>query len=420
MSGKAPSPSPVSRAPWSPTTKLIVGFTLVGLAFGALVVFRPYIAPLTLTVVLAYLLFPLCRWVHRYTRLSWRLTVTLVYLLLVALLLGLLTWFGFALSQQVQSLYTVVSHFITQDLPEFITSLSTSVYRFGPFELDFTRYNWETFSQQFLAAVQPLLGQVGVALRVVAARAASLTAWLLFVLLISYFLLAESNPNTLSWIPLNVLPDTARPDLERLIDELGDIWNTFLRGQFTAFVVMSATASVVLTLLDVRYSLGLALLVGLARFLPYIGPAFVYVVTTVVVLLQPGNFWGLAPWKHALIVVGILILMDQAYDNVVMPRFFGHRLGIHPATVLIAAVLLSRIIGFVGFMLAAPVVASGRLLLRYTFYKLLDLDPWSAMPLLPELPSQPWWKRAWMRAQAGWQTLQERLQERQRAQDGPE
>ncbi len=388
---------PTTGAPWSATTKLIVGLTLVSLLFGALVAFRPYIAPVTLTVVLAYVLYPVCRWVYRYTPLSWRLSVTVVYLLLLALLSALLVWLGFALVQQVQSLYFELFTFTTQDLPQRLEALSTSVYQFGPFRLDFTRYDWEAVTQQFLAGVQPLLGQVGSVVRVIATHTLSLLGWLLFILLISYFLLTESGPQAFSWMPTDLLPQSVQQDLQRLQDELAHIWHTFLRGQFTAFVVVTILASILLTLLGVRYSLGLAVLVGLARFLPYVGPAIVYVVVGLIVLLQPTNFWGLTPWKHLLLTIGILMAVDQIFDNVVMPRLFGHILGVHPASVLLAAFLLGRFIGLIGFMLAAPVVASGRLLLRYVLYKMVDLDPWSATPLTVQQVEPPWWRRLWER-----------------------
>lgn len=389
------APPPASSPQWSPTTKLVVGLTLVALAAGVLIVFRRYIAPLTLALVLAYLLYPLCQWLHRRLPFSWRATVGLVYLGLILLLGTVMFLLGLALVQQIQSLYQVVLVFFTREVPRLAQDLSTSVYRIGPFAVDLTQYDWTGFSQQLLSSVQPMLGQLGVAVSVIATRTLALLGWLAFILLISYFLLAESSQSTLTWLPLHQLP-TYGPELQRLAHELGRIWHTFLRGQFTAFVAMSVLAAIVLTGLGVRYSLGLALLVGAARFLPYIGPLVVYIIITLVVLLQPQNFWGLEPWKHVLVSIGVLVVLDQIYDNLVMPRFFGRVLGVHPAAVLLAAIMLTQLIGLLGFMLAAPVVASGKVLLRYVIFKLFDLDPWGTAQPVPARPSLPWWRRAWL------------------------
>jgi hypothetical protein len=59
----------------------------------------------------------------------------------------------------------------------------------------------------------------------------------------------------------------------------------------------------------------------------------------------------------------------------VTPRIFGQALGVHPAGVLISAIIAANLIGFVGLLLAAPVLASFQLFLRYASRKMVDLDP---------------------------------------------
>jgi len=60
----------------------------------------------------------------------------------------------------------------------------------------------------------------------------------------------------------------------------------------------------------------------------------------------------------------------------VVPKFHGDTLGLHPAAVLVAALVAARLIGFVGLVLAAPVLASMVLVSRYFMRKMLDQEPW--------------------------------------------
>ncbi len=400
----------VVSPPWNPTTKLVVGLTLVAMVAGLLLHFRAYIAPLILALVLAYFLYPLCAWVERHTPLSWRASVTVVFLLLVSVFVFLMVLAGLALVQQIQSLYRLVVAFFVTDLPQLAQNLSEQVVRIGPFTYDLRQYDLPALSQQIINVVQPILGQLGGVVSVIATRTLALFGWFAFIMLLAYFILAESSQMHLSVIPLEIPYYGA--DLRRLSRELGLIWHTFLRGQLMAFTAMSLLAGALLTLLDVPYSLGLALLVGLARFLPYIGPLVVYVVLAVVTLLQPSNFWGLAPWKHALVVIGLIMLADQAFDNIIMPRFFGRALGVHPALILITAFVAADLIGLLGFVLAAPLVASARLLLRYVFRKMFDLPPWDDWP--PAEPRKPppsrrerlrrWARASWQRLRAAAQS----------------
>jgi predicted PurR-regulated permease PerM len=55
----------------------------------------------------------------------------------------------------------------------------------------------------------------------------------------------------------------------------------------------------------------------------------------------------------------------------------GRSLGVHPAAVLVVAIIAANLIGLIGLILAAPVLASATLIGRYIMRKLLDRDPWA-------------------------------------------
>ncbi len=85
--------------------------------------------------------------------------------------------------------------------------------------------------------------------------------------------------------------------------------------------------------------------------------------------------------------------MDQIYDNLVSPRIMGKRLGVHPAAVLVVAIIAANLIGLIGLVLAAPVLASGSLVGRYTVRKMFDRDPWADMKEEFEPMGFPWFSR---------------------------
>jgi predicted PurR-regulated permease PerM len=134
--------------------------------------------------------------------------------------------------------------------------------------------------------------------------------------------------------------------------------------------------TILMTVLGVRYAIAIAILAGLSRFVPYVGTATAWTVTALVAFFQPFNYFGLDPWQYTLLVIGSAVILDQIFDNLISPRLFGQTLGIHPAAVLIAAILSANLIGLIGLVLAAPAVATFKLVGRYIFRKMLDLDPW--------------------------------------------
>jgi len=380
-----------SSPPWSGNVKLIVGITIVASVAALLIRFHTIIAPLILTFILSYLLHPLIFGVNKKTKLSWRAAVNIVFLILVIALVTSITVTGLALIQQLESLVNVVDIFIN-DLPTLVTNFVTTNFYIGPYQVDFSEIlssvNLDSLMQEVISAVRPLLGQAGGMLRTLASQTASMLGWIFFIVLISYFILAELDHVSGRFVEFELPGYDA--DIRRLSRELGRIWNAFLRGQVLLFTLTVLAYSVLLTALGVRYMLGLALLAGLARFVPFVGPFVTWTVTVLVAIFQDSNYFGMQPWQFAILVLSLAIVVDQIFDNVITPRVLGRTLGLHPAAVLIATVIAASLLGLVGVVLAAPVLASLILGGRYTVRKMLGLFPWPDPEKESELVQFPW------------------------------
>lgn len=371
-----------SSPPWGATTKLVVALTVVAIAAGLFIQFHAIIGPLLMAFVLAYLLIPIAGFLRRALHLAWQLAVGLIYLLMLLLILSVLTLGGLGLVQQIQSLVSVVEANLAA-LPELIQNLSGQVYQFGPFKVDFSHLDLSQLSTQLLGIVQPLLGHTGTLLTTMASGAAQFLGWALFVWIVSYFVMAESGGLRGRVIWLDV-PGYSE-DIRRLEHELGHIWNAFLRGQIIVFLLTALTYMIVLSILGVRYALGIAFLAGLAKFVPYVGPFIAWTTLALVAYFQPGKFFGLSPLFYAGLAVALAVLIDQTFDNIITPRIIAQALRVHPAAVLVAAIILANLLGLLGVVVAAPILATVALFWRYTMRKMLDLDPWPD----PETPRPP-------------------------------
>ena len=167
---------------------------------------------------------------------------------------------------------------------------------------------------------------------------------------------------------------------------LGVIWNSFLRGQIIIFILAILAYTVVLSIVGVRYALGIALVAGICRFLPYIGPFITWGTLALIAYFQPGNGLGLSPTTYAIMCVILALLIDQIFDNVVSPHIIAGALKVHPAAVLVAAIIAANIVGLLGVIVAAPILATVALFWRYTMRKMLDLDPWPQGDTVPLPP----------------------------------
>jgi predicted PurR-regulated permease PerM len=385
---------------WGAMSKLVVTLTLVVILGALLVRFKFIIGPVLMAFILAYLLLPVASLLSKKKPFSWAVAVNFIYLIFVLILLSLLTWGGVGLIGQVQNLITTIQNY-TKELPVFIESLAHKVYILGPFRFDFSTIDWQTIGQQILSYIEPALGKVGGLVGTLASSAASTLGWTAFVVVVSYFFLLESGGFRTRIIQVEI-PGYAE-DIRSLSQKLGKIWNAFLRGQIIIFFSKVIAYTVIMSILGVRYSMGVALIAGFASFLPYIGPAINWIVLGLLTFFQGANPFGLSPLSYTIIVIIIALVIDQVFDNLVAPRIMATSLKVHPAFVLIAAIIAANLIGILGVIVAAPLLATLQLVGRYTMRKLLDKDPWLPEEDLIPPPPVPRWLR---KSRAWWQKRQ--------------
>jgi len=381
---------PTSSPRWGSTTKLLIGLVIIGIIAFFIARFASLISPLLMIFIIAYLFHPLTALIANSLHISWKAAVNILYAVIFLSIIGLLTIGGIGLIQQVQSLISQVQT-IVADLPKLLQSLSGQVFRFGPFVLDMRTVELQAVTEQVLAFIQPLLGRTGNIVGAIAGRAAQVFGWTFFVLLVSYFVMSESNGLRGDLIKLD-LPGYSE-DLRKLGNELSRIWNAFLRGQIFIFLLAFIVYVILLSILGVKYALGLALMAGLAKFLPYIGPTITWIVMALVTYFQATKPFNLEaqPLIYTVIVVIITMVIDQIIDSFIAPRIMARTLKVHPAAVLVTALVAADLLGIMGVIIAAPTLASLTLLGRYIVRKMFDQDPFPPGDSPPQPPVGSEW-----------------------------
>jgi len=367
-------------------TKLVVSLVLLVILAAFLIRFQTLIVPILLAFVLAYLFYPLATLFDRIPRISWRMGVSLLYLILIIVLISLITLSGYGIVSQILSLINLIENSLVE-LPTLLNEAALWVNQNSPVPIDVSVIDVNALVEQLLSYVQPLLGSTGQVLGTVASGAAGLIGRGAIILVVSYFILTESGGLRRNLLKIEIPGYTE--DFQRLGQELARIWNAFLRGQMIVFTLAFLMYSILLSVLGMRYAIGLALLAGLAKFLPYIGPFFVTVTLGLVAYFQPVKPFDLAPLTYLIIVFAVLWVFDNSLDNLVTPRIMGQALSVHPAAVLVSALVGAELLGILGVIIAAPMLATFVLFFRYTMRKMLDQNPWPEEE--PKLPPQlPW------------------------------
>lgn len=389
MSIKSHSPN------WSNTTKVFVAaFTLVLILLAAWR-FQQLINTLIGAGIIAYILNPIIVWLERHTPLKRGAAIAIVYPIFGLAVLSLLIAAGVTLYQQTWGLIEIIQELILTS-PDWTRQLIREPIQIGRQTLDLSQLNIDLreFAQQLVAAIQPMVSQSAQFLGVAATITISWLAWaiLLFVLSI-YF--AIDLPRFGQLISDSVHQPDYRRDVQHLLLDTKRIWNGYLRGQTTLAILMAVIYTIMLNLLGVNYSLPLGILAGVLDFFPYIGPFIIIVLSGLVAFFQEGNWLGLSPLWFSLVVVTAGFILQQIEGNWLNPRIVGGATGLHPLLVIVGAIMGSALAGLLGVMLAAPILATLKLVGTYVWRKMFDLDPFPEskhaghMPPLPLLAEPP-------------------------------
>jgi predicted PurR-regulated permease PerM len=359
-----PSAHPTSP-PWSPAFKLTVGI-ITFLAF-VLVMYTARIVfiPLIIGAIIAYLIYPLVRQVSSETRLPHGWATGFVFIILLATLIPIILLMVPLLTTQFENVRNQLLTVVTE-----IQQSSTNVITIVP--------GVEIEVQQLIdeasTSLTTAISSLAVRSPAILLDASKGLLLIIVTLLVAFYLTADAQ-KVVSWLKY-IAPPGYRHDVDMLLFDINGIWQDFFRGQ----VLVALVAGILNTLIAFAIGLPEPLLMGvLALFLEFlvsVGHTIWLMIALALALTQGSTWLPVSPLVFALIVLGSNLIFTKVDLNIVIPRIVGERMHLHPMVVLIGIIMGAAVGGVLGIALAAPTIATLRVLGRYSRAKLFDLDPY--------------------------------------------
>lgn len=393
--------------PWSRTTKTIVA--VLALSLLALIAwrFQSLIGQIVTAAVLAYVLNPLIKILDENTPLKRGVLTVLVYFVLLMLVIAAFTALGVAAYGQILNLIDQLPAFI-DDLVGIVRQWATSpTVSLGPFEFNLGTLDWSSIRQQVLGFIEPLLSRSGQYAGQLAGTTIRTVGNVLFVWVISIYIGLEI-PRLGDYVSRAAQQPGYQRDAQRLMSDFGRIWSAYLRGQIILGLTIGVLVGVVLALLGVQNALALGILSGLLEFIPVVGPLIGTGAAVIVAFFQPGNYLGLTSMQYALAVLAAMFVIQQLENNILVPRIVGDALDLHPLMVIIGVFMGASVAGILGAILAAPLLATFKLLGVYAWRKMFDLPPFREEEMPPSQPDESRWRERLRRL---WERLRGPLKE---------
>jgi len=189
------------------------------------------------------------------------------------------------------------------------------------------------------SAVEGMLGMLGSMMGAVGA--------VVSIVLLPYYLLVDAEGIEKSLVSL--ASSSQRPHLARIMQNVTIKVGAWLSGQMLICLLIGAMTSTALWLLKVPFFYVLGLLVGLGELIPVIGPAMAMapaVLIAFTVSVQTGLF-----------TVAYFSVQQFMEGSVIVPRIMERQVGVSAIAIIVALLVGSELLGFVGALLAVPTAA---------------------------------------------------------------
>ena len=336
---------------------------LAGTIFAGILIYllQPILMPFLVGALLAYLGDPLVDRLEAVHLPRWA-AVTLVFVVLLLVILGLVVLLVPVIGAQIDTLRDLVPRMLSwvqhTGIPWIENELRIDLSEHVQLEQLGTALagHWQQTGDIATAVVQRVSSS-GLALLTLLANIA-------LVPVVTFYLLRD-------WDVLvarirDLLPRRSEPTVSALTRECDDVLGAFLRGQFLVMVSLGAIYAIGLWLLGLNLALLIGTVAGLLSIVPYLGTIIGVAAALLAALFQFGDLW------HLVGVAAVFIVGQTLEGTLLTPLLVGDRIGMHPVAVIFAVLAGGQLFGFVGVLLALPAAAVIMVLLRHAHAQYKD------------------------------------------------
>jgi len=316
------------------SAQILLALALVAVIVFVLVQVKLVVIPVLIAIILASALSPVIKWLRR-RGLSPILATWVTLLTAIIVFGGIVTLIVVAVENQ----WTELASSASDGVDQLFTYLTE-----GPLAIDAAQL--EDFRDQGVAFLTS--SQFGSGALAGAAAAGEFFTGLVLVLVILFFFLKDGD---VIWaFFLKPFRGERLQRGRRIGVTTVRVLGGYIRGTAIVAFVDAAAIGIGLAILGVPLALPLAVIVFLTAFIPLIGATVAGILAALVALVA-------TDWVTALIVVGIVVLVNQLEGNFLQPVVMAQSLKLHPLVILVALTAGTILAGIIGAVLAVPIAA---------------------------------------------------------------
>ena len=344
------------------TTRGAIMLVFLGIGFVFLWTIRPVLPPLIWAMIVAYIFDPAVRWFSEKLRLPRFVVVSLLF----ALFVSVFVWAFIAL----RPILVRETRDLLVAIPRIVADVQEYALGSAPIDILGVVVDIGALKTELNRAVQTSVSDLGRQAIPFVVRAAGSLFHAIFFLIATFYLLLDMHK--IGPAIVRFLPRRWRLDVIPLLHRNEQVLGNYIRGQALLILIQMAACWVVLTVLQVRYSLLLAIVTGAVEIFPVIGPWTAGAIAVSVSLTQQTTLFGGNSAMLAAAVGISYFVMRQLEDIFVIPNVVGKIMEMHPLLVLFSLTAGSYLAGILGLLIAVPIAAVVKLNLGFVHDKFVE------------------------------------------------
>ncbi len=347
--------------------RMVLVVASIVFVFLLLYVARGALFPFIIGGVFAYVLFPavkglerLMPWRNRHPDVARVAAISVIYIIALAILIGLLAVTIPPVVRQSTSLI--------EDLPTIYTEARAAVEELVERFADDIPQDVRDKAEEILAGLgDTLLSVAQTALTKTLQTVANTFSFIIglaIVPVLLFYLLKDGERLVAS--SLSVFPKNARVHAGEVVRIVNESLGAYIRAQLLLMLFVGVIVFVGLLLLDIDFAVLLGLVAGITEAIPVVGP---------IIGAVPGIVVTLATDPQKIVWVLALYLASQLLENsLLVPRIQGNAVHMHPVVIMGLLIVASETFGVIGVVAAVPVASVAREVFKY-FYNVWSDNP---------------------------------------------
>lgn len=344
------------------TTGIAILIILLAILFLAFISIREMIGPLVIAGLMAYILNPVVTLLKTHTKISHKLSVSIVYFLSLTLLSATLLLATPIVIQQAKNL--------TGELQPALNRIEEAFAE--PIQILDYELTFNSIIDEFQGSTRQFLNPER-AFRVINSATTNLV-WLILILVTTFYLLLDWD-RLLEWF-IKFAPETYQPNIRRLLEEIKVIWQSYLRGQLILMIFVGLLSGLAAAAIGLPMAFLLGLLAGSLNLIPSVGPAVTLVVGTSVAWFEGSNYLPMSNTWFVILTIGAFTSIQILEGLVLQPVIIGRHVRLHPGLVFVSVLGALTLGSVLLALIIVPIIGTVGVLIRYLRCRLLEQDPW--------------------------------------------